>query len=539
MFPDSAFQNNLYEEGVEEEVHPRTRKKPFWGSVAASLLLAGLSSPLDAQEIKGKIMDASGDPVQGAFVHTIPLTSLTSIGAIAETDSEGNFILSTPQNTSLLIPSYRGMNYPPETVMGGEEKTVNFSLPFDIPDDRRILARSEIKDWFVLEAEEAEGKISLYLYTRPEALRDQIHPRGSGIATLSLPEEPHDVKIFLAGKPYAPPTGQEEVIQMVVDFLGKQILTLPAAAIAPLADAALGLSLDAAQLLGKSKSVTVDLGENLTLQEGKVYVFPWRSLPALFQEKQPVRIDFSGEGEVYAHFLFNYRVKNLVPDRVAGLSVAFTLDTPEYEEVQGRKGNKTNGFQEFIIDGQGIDIYVGHADAELFRVLRGNVDHDPAEEYVLGVNTYHNGVERSGMIVIADQEGNIKRIFDSLKFFENNPDYIQGPEDFRLIQIEQGYPLAIQATMSNETPEHFHKFSYLFLVKLDGHYARLSPGLIHYQKQYAVDTGLTFSDLDGNGSLEVIWTHYDKDQRQRTEYFWVDGFLDGRLKEAWDTSQKR
>ena len=322
MLP-KGIPEGLYEEDFNLKKKP---KVPFMCKLLTSAFILGsLALPAYAQEVRGTVKDSDGKPVKGALLYSVPLSDLASVGEIDETDSNGFFEFPSPKNSSIIVPSYRGINFPPETVLGGQDRTIEFALPIQLPENRRVLGRSVTKgNYFVLEAyDDGNGNVSIELYARPESLRDRIHPKGSGIITLSSESNPSDVKMFIGGNDYVPPAQQEELVQMLFDFIGEQAFTLPFSFVQGVAA---GLSLKGAKMIGKSGPLNVDLGEPLDPAEGNIHIYSWRSLPSQFKDKQPVRIDLiPGEGEVYAHFMFDYSPRNMAPHRLAGLDVRFAL----------------------------------------------------------------------------------------------------------------------------------------------------------------------------------------------------------------------
>ncbi|MBI4021480.1 MAG: hypothetical protein HY369_04495 [Candidatus Aenigmarchaeota archaeon] len=301
-----------------------------WRRLAQSAgLAAALALPAAAQDVTGQVTDADGDPIAGAFAYTVPFNDLTAVGEIAETDAHGRFSFAAPRDSSRLVIAYRGEVLESRYLPGAEDSCLAFALHDDLPDERVLLGKQVVAGGYVtLEAEQVSDRLSFYLYTRPEALRDHLHLRGNGMFTLSTPQPPGHVALSIGGQPYEPPSGSEEALQAVVDLVGSEILTWPASTAAPLAGTALGFVVDAAGWVHRPPQRSVDLGEPAR-PEGTAYVFPWRTLPILFEAKQPIRLEMDAQAQVASHALFDYRLRDLAPDQLGGIALSFRPQTAE------------------------------------------------------------------------------------------------------------------------------------------------------------------------------------------------------------------
>ncbi|MBO7117340.1 MAG: TonB-dependent receptor plug domain-containing protein, partial [Bacteroidales bacterium] len=88
-----------------------------------SLILLGVTLNAQNVNLRGKVVDSSGEPVIGA---SVVLVGNTTVGAI--TDLDGNYSLSVPANSSVTV-SFIG--YTSQTVAVGGRSVINFTLEED------------------------------------------------------------------------------------------------------------------------------------------------------------------------------------------------------------------------------------------------------------------------------------------------------------------------------------------------------------------------------------------------------------------------
>ena len=95
--------------------------KRFALSIAILTLLSAAASPLRAQDLRGTVCDAEGQPLVGASVYWAG----TTVGA--STDAQGAFLVHRVRGYDRLVASYLG--YVNDTLRVGDDRTgLRFAL---------------------------------------------------------------------------------------------------------------------------------------------------------------------------------------------------------------------------------------------------------------------------------------------------------------------------------------------------------------------------------------------------------------------------
>ena len=100
---------------------PWAKRQCRWSALSLMLLFCATAWAQGGIAVKGTVVDANGEALIGA---SVVVKGNTSIGTI--TDFDGNFALSVPSETSIIVVSYVGMNT--EELKVGKRRTLNVTL---------------------------------------------------------------------------------------------------------------------------------------------------------------------------------------------------------------------------------------------------------------------------------------------------------------------------------------------------------------------------------------------------------------------------
>jgi hypothetical protein len=529
------------------------------GKYLGGVLLLGLytlnpfpayGSPQE-KKLTGYVMDKDGDVVEGAFVHSYsPFSQI--VERVGRTNSEGEFAMESPTNSSQLIVSYRGRRdlCKPKTVGGGYSGKINFVLPGIDVQEGMETKRKWFGGVYLLEAEYPKDfstgdNVSLCFYSTPHALQKNMPLGGKGDMVVSTEERAAYGKIHLAGQSYAPPSEWDKFVQKAIDFAGKSLITLPLITVSKPLEIGATVALEASQV-----SVNKLYGDLYAPSGFYVTPFSWEVLDhQLWRGKDSVGVEFQPKGgDVHVDVGFTYHARG--PESTVGIGkmvLDFTL--PEFKEPP--KGSERvrefstqkeiipkgkvkdlgarEGFQRFDVDGREIEFFLGDIKAEFYKGIKANIDFDPGEEYFLGFNTEFEGKHLGTVVVIAGSDGRVKRVFDNISYYGKGrfgllPEALVKEEDFGLVEIEKGHPPGVSLALISEREgeEGYYKTSWISHMTKDRNYRKWS--WTHPMPSDPGDgknIGARFKDVDEEGGKDIIYKMFNG---RENIFFWDEEF---------------